>query len=183
MTIVAMFIAVETEGYEMIHTLVSYSNASDLRRRLAMFACDVYIYKTALDPLGHQITNCTCLWSLIGETVRASNFYTITIILGNLAGELKRYPTTTAVFISMHECMLTMWLQQQERWLVVIEKLPVQKYVHSRHSEHADRSPVLILETAEGQNKAVWFHIHKKYMPLPNTCIIFPMLRYLHSIF
>ena len=67
MTLVAMFIAVETDGYDMIHTLVSYSSTSELRRRLAMFACDIYIYKTALEPLGHQISDCTCLWSLIGE--------------------------------------------------------------------------------------------------------------------
>ena len=52
-----MFIAVETEGYEMVHTLVSYSTTTELRRRLAMFACDIYIYKTALAPIGHQITN------------------------------------------------------------------------------------------------------------------------------
>ena len=69
MSLVAMFIAVETEGYEMIHTLVSYSTAAELKRRLAMFACDVYIYNTALKPLGHQITNCTCLWSLIGKNI------------------------------------------------------------------------------------------------------------------
>ena len=67
MTIIAMFIAVETDGYEMIHTLVSYSSVAELKRRLAMFACDVYLYKTALEPVGHQISNCTCLWSLIGK--------------------------------------------------------------------------------------------------------------------
>ena len=72
-----------------------------------------------------------------------------------------------------------MWLQQQSKWMVVIENLPVQKYAHSKYSEHAGRTPVLILETEAGQHKEVWYDIHKKYMPLPNTCIVFPMLRYL----
>lgn len=92
---------------------------------------------------------------------------------------MKRYPTDTETFLSMREEMLIKWAQQQTKWDVVIERLPVQKYAHSRYSEHADRAPVLMLETTRGQQSKVWFGIQKHFMPLPSTCMIFPVLRYL----
>ena len=80
----------------------------------------------------------------------------------------------------MHEKMLPMWDEQKTKWLEVIEKLPVQKYAHSRHSEHANRNTVSLLGTIRGQKSDSWYGIHKKYMPLPTTCMIYPRLRYLH---
>ena len=52
----------------MVHTMVSYSTLPELRRRLAHFAADIFIYYYAMVPVGHSIKNCSCLWALIGTT-------------------------------------------------------------------------------------------------------------------
>ena len=94
-----------------------------------------------------------------------------------MAGELKRYPADTTTFISLHHRLVPMWNQQKGIWLEVIQKLPIQKYAHSRHSEHADKMTVKMLTTTRGQKADCWFGIYKKYMPLPTTTMIYPELR------
>ena len=67
MLIVSLFVMPGNPVFERIHLQTSQSELDDLKQRLAMISCDVYIYKNRLHPTGHNITNCTCLWSLVGK--------------------------------------------------------------------------------------------------------------------
>ena len=69
-----------------------------------------------------------------------------------------------------------MWDTQRKIWEEVAEKLPVQKYAHSVHSEHSDKRTVTLLKN---QKMAEWYGLKKDLMPLPNTALAFPMFRYL----
>ena len=66
MSIIALFMAADTEGFEMVHTMVSYSSTPDMKRRLAHFASDIFLYYHTMVP-GNSIKNCACLWSLVGN--------------------------------------------------------------------------------------------------------------------
>ena len=67
-----------------------------------------------------------------------------------------------------------MWEAQRKIWEEVIEKLPLQKYAHSIHSEHKDKLTVTLLKN---QHMAEWYGLKKCLMPLPNTALVFPMFR------
>ena len=66
MSIIALFLTTDTDGFQMVHTMVSYSSTPDMKRRLAHFASDIYLYYHTMIAAGHSIKNCSCLWSLIG---------------------------------------------------------------------------------------------------------------------
>ena len=66
MSILAIFLPIGSNGFDLCHGQVSYSSTADLRRRLAHFSCDIHKWETVMAPLGHAITNCTVLWSLVG---------------------------------------------------------------------------------------------------------------------
>ena len=68
-----------------------------------------------------------------------------------------------------------MWERQRKIWEEIIEKLPIQKYSHSKYSEYRELKAVTLLKD---QKMAEWFGLQKCFMPLPNTVMAFPMWRY-----
>ena len=66
MAVLSAFLPMDSDIFELVHMQVSYSSTRDLRRRLALFACDIFIYSEYLVPVGHEIKNCTVFWSLTG---------------------------------------------------------------------------------------------------------------------
>ena len=66
MSIIVLFISTETEGFDLVHGMISYSTLPEIKRRLAHFAADLYIFSHVMTPVGHTIRNLSCLWSLIG---------------------------------------------------------------------------------------------------------------------
>ena len=62
-------------------------------------------------------------------------------------------------------------------WEEIIEKLPTQKYAYSVHSEYFEKKnyPITLLKEPEMED---WYGLKKAWMPLPNTCMVYPMFRY-----
>ena len=67
MMIIAQFVPMGSEGFELCHGQVSYSSSADLRRRLAVFCGDISIWENCMIPVGHTVTNCRVFWSLVGK--------------------------------------------------------------------------------------------------------------------
>ena len=80
--------------------------------------------------------------------------------------------------------MQSMWDEQQQVWLDVMQHLPIRKMPHSTFSEQYEnlqkykQKVVNLLETVSGQKAAVWRGLHKCWMPLPNVVLAFPDFRY-----
>lgn len=70
-----------------------------------------------------------------------------------------------------------MWDRQRLMWEEIIEKLPTQKYTYSVHSEHFEKKnyPITLLKD---QHMDEWFGLKKSLMPLPNVCMVYPIVRY-----
>ena len=66
MFLVSLLIPPGTPAYEMIHVQTSVSDLDDLKERLAILSCDLYIYKKRFRPAGNEIHDCTFLRSLVG---------------------------------------------------------------------------------------------------------------------
>ena len=66
MSILAHFLPADCDGLELCHAQISYSSSIDLKRRLAHLCCDMWLWEHTMEPLGHAITDCTVLWSLVG---------------------------------------------------------------------------------------------------------------------
>ena len=66
MAILAQFLAYDTEELALCRAQIAYATTNELRRRLAHFCCDLYLWETVMIPAGHQIKDCTVLWSLVG---------------------------------------------------------------------------------------------------------------------
>ena len=67
--ILAQFLPIGSDGFELSHGQVSYSTTADLRRRLAHFACDLQVWQKTMAPLGHTVNDCRVLWSLVGNNL------------------------------------------------------------------------------------------------------------------
>ena len=66
MMVLAQFVPMESDGFELCHGQVSLSSTPDLRRRLAIFCGDINIWETCMVPVGHTVKNCRVFWSLVG---------------------------------------------------------------------------------------------------------------------
>lgn len=66
MAVLSLFLPYNDKGWQLVHAQVSCATSKELRRRLAHFACDVYMYSHNNLTLTHRIKDCSCLWSLIG---------------------------------------------------------------------------------------------------------------------
>ena len=66
MSILAVFLAPDSEELSLSRAQIAYSTTNELRRRLAHFCCDLYLWETVMIPIGHEVTDCTVLWSLVG---------------------------------------------------------------------------------------------------------------------
>ena len=75
MSVLALFFPPDSDELEMCHTQISYSTTRELQRRLANFACDIYVWDTAMVPLGHSVTDCTVLWGLVGTFHYINEFH------------------------------------------------------------------------------------------------------------
>ena len=82
MYLVGLFIPTSTDHWHQIHCQTTNSDTDDLKRRLATFACDLYVFEHSLQHQGHAITDSSCLWSLVGKlySVRPTTLYCICII-------------------------------------------------------------------------------------------------------
>ena len=144
-----------------------------------------------MEPLGHAITDCTVLWSLVGtynyhthpvsfqfqmETKRRSKRGPNINFLGHIAHELRHISCNTATFLGMKLKMQSMWDRQQSIWVDVIEKLPILKMAHSDQSPYSGKT-VTYLETQAGQRSETWGHLYKRFMPLPSCVLLFPRFR------
>lgn len=69
MSILAVFFAPDSDELEMCHAQISYSTTRELKRRLAHFACDLFTWQNTLVPMGHEVTDCTILWGLVGASI------------------------------------------------------------------------------------------------------------------
>ena len=99
------------------------------------------------------------------------------ILIGNLAGELRHFKCSTETFINLKTQLVPMWEKQRRIWEEVIERLPVQKYQYSIHTDHFEKKnyPITMLKD---QQMEEWSGLKKSLMPLPNTVMMYPMLRY-----
>ena len=69
MAIISLFLPHNGDGWQLVHAQVSCATAEELRRRLANFACDIFMYAHEMLTQNHRIRDCTCLWSLIGQLI------------------------------------------------------------------------------------------------------------------
>ena len=67
MFLVSLFIPSGTPAFEAIHVQTTLSDLDDLKERLAVLSCDLYIYKNRLRPAGNEIQNCMFLRGLLGN--------------------------------------------------------------------------------------------------------------------
>ena len=66
MSILAVFFPHDSDELEMCHAQISYSTTNELKRRLAHFVCDLWVWQNTMIPLGHEVVDCTVLWGLVG---------------------------------------------------------------------------------------------------------------------
>ena len=67
MSLLALILAPDSEELALCHAQISYSSTEELRRRLAHFCHDLYVWENIMIPHGHVIKNCTVLWGLVGK--------------------------------------------------------------------------------------------------------------------
>ena len=95
-----------------------------------------------------------------------------------MAQELRHYECDAKKFVNLKTRLMPLWDKTLTIWESVEEKLPLQKYRHSDHSEHREVKLVTCLATNAGQRKPTWFGLTMDLMPWPVTYLLFPMFRY-----
>ena len=97
--------------------------------------------------------------------------------LGDVANDLRQYPSTNQRFLALRQEFITHWTETLQSWNAVTRNIGLRKYSHDSDSPYAIWTPLPILKSS-GQRDPDYLGLKIIYMPLPTCYLLFPIIRY-----